>query len=207
MLYQAELHPGLRAALPRIVILESINPMTTRQGNLRSRPEGQACQTAYWQCTMHISGDLVNCRTEVGRVRLSDHSHGQSRRGPISRSTRRRETLIGRGTDCHISLPDPLCSRVHARLTFQRWDVGARDAKSRNGTLVNGPENRRGHARRRPHAFASARVEFEFHRPKNRPRADEAMPQLKQTIVQDLPIAVQQSHTRKRSPGCRGPSK
>ena len=29
----------------------------------------------------------------------------------------RRNTLIGRGTDCHISLPDPLCSRVHATLT------------------------------------------------------------------------------------------
>ena len=30
----------------------------------------------------------------------------------------RRKTLIGRGTDCHISLADPLCSRVHATLTF-----------------------------------------------------------------------------------------
>src|SRR5687767_10349509 len=29
----------------------------------------------------------------------------------------RRQTLIGRGTDCHISVPDPLCSRVHATLT------------------------------------------------------------------------------------------
>ena len=27
------------------------------------------------------------------------------------------ETLIGRGTDCHVTLADPLCSRVHARPT------------------------------------------------------------------------------------------
>ena len=49
----------------------------------------------------------------------------------------RRKTLIGRGTDCHISLPDPLCSRVHATLscTPDGWIV--RDAESRNGTLVN----------------------------------------------------------------------
>src|SRR6478672_918105 len=50
----------------------------------------------------------------------------------------RRDTTIGRGTDCHISLPDPLCSRVHAILkcTADGWTI--RDAESRNGTLVNG---------------------------------------------------------------------
>ena len=50
----------------------------------------------------------------------------------------RRKTLIGRGTDCHISLADPLCSRVHATLTFTPDGWVIRDAESRNGTLVNG---------------------------------------------------------------------
>src|SRR5687768_3637097 len=50
----------------------------------------------------------------------------------------RRKTLIGRGTDCHISLPDPLCSRVHATLTCTPDGWVIRDAESRNGTIVNG---------------------------------------------------------------------
>jgi FHA domain-containing protein len=50
----------------------------------------------------------------------------------------RRKTLIGRGTDCHISLPDPLCSRIHATLTCTPDGWVIRDNESRNGTLVNG---------------------------------------------------------------------
>src|SRR6476469_10055203 len=43
----------------------------------------------------------------------------------------RRDTLIGRGTDCHISLQDPLCSRVHVTLSFTPEGWVIRDAKSR----------------------------------------------------------------------------
>lgn len=49
------------------------------------------------------------------------------------------ETLMGRGTDCHISLTDPLCSRVHAIIRCvegERWVID--DQGSRNGTMVNG---------------------------------------------------------------------
>lgn len=47
------------------------------------------------------------------------------------------ESLVGRGTDCHIVLSDPLCSRVHARIeqTDDGWWL--HDAHSRNGTYVN----------------------------------------------------------------------
>ncbi|MBN1855020.1 MAG: sigma 54-interacting transcriptional regulator [Pirellulales bacterium] len=45
---------------------------------------------------------------------------------------------IGRGADCAISLPDLLCSRVHAILSYEAGQWIARDAHSRNGMLVNG---------------------------------------------------------------------
>ena len=35
-------------------------------------------------------------------------------------------------------LNDPLCSRVHATITFDKAGWRIRDAGSRNGTLVNG---------------------------------------------------------------------
>ncbi len=48
------------------------------------------------------------------------------------------ENTIGRGTECTVTLNDPLSSRVHAivQCEQQRWYV--RDADSRNGTFVNG---------------------------------------------------------------------
>jgi Nif-specific regulatory protein len=105
----------------------------------------------------------------------------------------RRETLIGRGTDCHISLPDPLCSRVHAKLTCTSDGWVIRDADSRNGTLVNGQKI--------DEAMVidgnTVRVgshEFEFHETEEPPTAKGDDPQQKQTIVQDMPIAVQETH-------------
>jgi two-component system, NtrC family, response regulator HydG len=105
-----------------------------------------------------------------------------------------RETLLGRGTDCHISLPDPLCSRVHAiirREDGEHWVV--RDNDSRNGTTVNGQKINDA-ALGDGHRLKLGGNEFEF-----RLSADPATAQtddaaLTQTIVQDLPIAVQQSH-------------
>lgn len=105
----------------------------------------------------------------------------------------RRKTLIGRGTDCHISLPDPLCSRVHATLSFGPDGWVLSDADSRNGTLVNGQK------------IDEATVvdgnlirvgsnEFEFHESEEPPTAKGDEPHLTQTIVQDLPIAVEQTH-------------
>lgn len=48
------------------------------------------------------------------------------------------ETLMGRGDNCQICLPDPLCSRVHACLKNEEGAWVVRDANSRNGTYVNG---------------------------------------------------------------------
>jgi Nif-specific regulatory protein len=104
-----------------------------------------------------------------------------------------RETLIGRGTDCHITLPDPLCSRVHAALKCEegdRWVI--RDLESRNGTMVNGQKIHDA-TLGDGHAVKLGSHEFEFHLSADPATAqnDEAG---MQTIVQDLPIAVRQSN-------------
>ena len=105
----------------------------------------------------------------------------------------RRDTLIGRGTDCHISLPDPLCSRVHATLTFTPDGWVIRDAESRNGTLVNGQKIDEATVVD-GNTIRVGSAEFEFHESEEPPTAKGDDPQLMQTIVQDLPIAVQESH-------------
>ncbi len=105
----------------------------------------------------------------------------------------RRQTLIGRGTDCHISLPDPLCSRIHATMACGSDGWIIRDAESRNGTLVNGQKIDEA----RVIDGSTIRVgasEFEFHESEEPPTAKGDDPQQKQTIVQDMPIVVQQSH-------------
>src|SRR3954454_13242731 len=105
----------------------------------------------------------------------------------------RRKTLIGRGTDCHISLPDPLCSRVHATLTFTPDGWVIRDAESRNGTLVNGQKIDEATVVD-GNTIKVGSAEFAFHESEEPPTAQGDDPQLMQTIVQDLPIAVQESH-------------
>jgi Nif-specific regulatory protein len=105
----------------------------------------------------------------------------------------RRETLIGRGTDCHISLPDPLCSRVHAKLscTGDGWMI--RDAESRNGTQVNGQKIDEAMVID-GNTIRVGTHEFEFHETEEPPTAKGDDPQQKQTIVQDMPIVVQETH-------------
>lgn len=48
------------------------------------------------------------------------------------------ESMIGRGSECQVQINDPLCSRVHARITFSDGQWSVHDAGSRNGTSVNG---------------------------------------------------------------------
>jgi Nif-specific regulatory protein len=105
----------------------------------------------------------------------------------------RRQTLIGRGTDCHISLPDPLCSRIHATLAFTNDGWFIRDAESRNGTLVNGQKIDEAMVID-GNTIRVGSHEFEFHETEEPPTAKGDDPQQTQTIVQDLPIAVQESH-------------
>jgi len=105
----------------------------------------------------------------------------------------RRNTLVGRGTDCHISLPDPLCSRVHATLTCTPDGWVIRDNQSRNGTLVNGQKIDEATIVD-GNMIRVGSAEFEFHESEEPPTAKGDDPQLMQTIVQDQPIAVQESH-------------
>ena len=99
------------------------------------------------------------------------------------------ETLLGRGSECQISLADPLCSRVHARLIFQDGQWLLRDANSRNGTFVN--EKKVSEATLdEGHSIRVGGSAFEYHSSDEPPTADEVDPQLNQTIVQEVPIAV-----------------
>jgi Nif-specific regulatory protein len=104
-----------------------------------------------------------------------------------------RDTLIGRGTDCHITLPDPLCSRVHAIVSCQEGVWTIRDERSRNGTQVNGQKiDEATLADGNQVRLGSNEFEFRLSEEPATARADDAG--LTQTIVQDLPIAVRQSN-------------
>ena len=104
-----------------------------------------------------------------------------------------RETLLGRGTDCHITVPDPMCSRVHAIIWFEedRWLI--RDDDSRNGTLVNGQKVEQA-TLDDGHLVRIGSNEFELHLSDEPATSDTDDLTLTQTIVQDMPIAVQQSN-------------
>ncbi len=104
-----------------------------------------------------------------------------------------RKTLLGRGTDCHISLPDPACSRVHASLSFEEEGWVVQDAESRNGTSVNGQKIHEATVAD-GHTIQIGATEFEFHQSEEPPTAQGDDPQIVQTIVQDMPIAVQETH-------------
>ena len=53
------------------------------------------------------------------------------------------EFVVGRSTECQLSLDDPLVSRRHAVLRVRRDGVSVQDLGSRNGVLVNGDEDQR----------------------------------------------------------------
>lgn len=102
------------------------------------------------------------------------------------------ETLLGRGSECQISLADPLCSRVHARLAFSdgRWVL--HDANSRNGTFVN--EKKIAEAPLdEGYSLRVGTSQFEFHASEEPPTADESDPQLNQTIVQEVAVTPEDS--------------
>ena len=103
------------------------------------------------------------------------------------------EILMGRGSDCHISVPDPMCSRVHAILSCEddRWTV--RDDNSRNGTQVNGQKIEQA-TLGDGHVLCIGTCEFELHLSDEPATADTDNMELTQTIVHDMPIAVQQSN-------------
>ncbi|MEM8865532.1 MAG: sigma 54-interacting transcriptional regulator [Planctomycetota bacterium] len=96
-------------------------------------------------------------------------------------------TLLGRGGDCQVSVLDPLCSRVHAKIVFEEGAWLVRDADSRNGTFVNGQKAAEA-ALDDGHLVRIGSTEMEFHESEEPLTADDDNPQLQQTIVQDVPI-------------------
>jgi two-component system response regulator HydG len=106
-----------------------------------------------------------------------------------------RDTLLGRGTDCHITVPDPMCSRVHAIISYEPdsgWVV--RDQQSRNGTLVNGQKIDQEATLGDGHQVQIGSYAFDFHLSEEPATAETDDLSLTQTIVQDKPIAVQQTN-------------
>lgn len=99
-----------------------------------------------------------------------------------------RETLIGRGLECDVTLTDPLCSRVHAVVSHQEGAWWLEDRESRNGSyaedepitrirLTDGMRLRFGD------------TEFTFNCSAQPPTSHDAFASsVTQTIVRDLPI-------------------
>ena len=104
----------------------------------------------------------------------------------------RGETLLGRGGACQVALPDPICSRVHARIYSdeERWAVA--DNKSRNGTYVNGQKVSEA-TLDDGHVIRIGTTELEFHESEEPPTAEDATydgmaPVNTQTIVDERPV-------------------
>ncbi len=47
-------------------------------------------------------------------------------------------TILGRSSDCHVTIEDPLVSRYHARIVLEGECATVHDLNSRNGVKVNG---------------------------------------------------------------------
>jgi hypothetical protein len=56
---------------------------------------------------------------------------------------KRQETTIGRSSECHVSVPLPNVSRIHARLVYHDHEYRIEDLGSTNGTFVNGVQIQR----------------------------------------------------------------
>ncbi|WP_145114991.1 sigma 54-interacting transcriptional regulator [Botrimarina mediterranea] len=101
----------------------------------------------------------------------------------------RGDTLLGRGGACQVALPDPICSRVHARIVAEeeRWVVA--DNKSRNGTYVNGQKVGKA-TLGDGHVIRIGTTELEFHESEEPATAEDATfdgmaPAPTQTIVDE----------------------
>jgi Nif-specific regulatory protein len=104
---------------------------------------------------------------------------------------RDRINRIGRGEDCQIMLADPLCSRVHAEVTFRdgRWWI--RDADSRNGTFVNDNKLDEPAPLDDGHNVRIGTAEFEFRQSEEPPTLFGNEPETyTQTIVRDAPVSL-----------------
>jgi Nif-specific regulatory protein len=98
------------------------------------------------------------------------------------------ENRIGRGIDCAVVLPDPLCSRVHAIVTRADGQWIVRDAESRNGTFVNGQKIDEA-VIIDGHTLRVGSTEFAFQTSDQPPTVEtEGEPTFTQTIIKDTPM-------------------
>ncbi len=97
------------------------------------------------------------------------------------------ENLVGRGADCQVMLKDRICSRVHVRVAFDQESWIIRDARSRNGTFVNGQKVEEA-TLVDGNTVKIGSTELEFHQSAEPLTAEDSAAGLTQTIVQDVPI-------------------
>lgn len=99
-----------------------------------------------------------------------------------------RANRIGRGLDCDVVLTDPLCSRVHALLRYEKRGWLLSDNESRNGTYVNGQKIDSAVIADENHIRVGS-TEFAFRVTDQPPTIDAAGDiNLTQTIIKDLPL-------------------
>lgn len=105
----------------------------------------------------------------------------------------RGETLLGRGGACQVALPDPICSRVHARIMAGDGQWVVADHESRNGTFVNGQKVREA-SLGDGHVIRIGSTDLEFHESEEPPTAEDhtydgLAPPPTQTIVHEAPVS------------------
>lgn len=114
-----------------------------------------------------------------------------SRAGEHYLLDRQKSNRLGRGDDCQILVPDPLCSRVHAEVVFDGSHWLIHDFESRNGTFVNGQKTDEAMLDD-GHNVRVGSVEFEFHLSDQPPTLFVAMQDAPThtTIVREAPVSV-----------------
>lgn len=78
-------------------------------------------------------------RTRESAMLVLQRGAEAGRKWPLDRT---RPLMIGRSSDCDISLPDRQVSRYHARISWRGDGYQVEDLGSKNGTHVNGQEVR-----------------------------------------------------------------
>jgi len=98
------------------------------------------------------------------------------------------QNRIGRDPECTVMLGDPLCSRVHAVLTFEQGSWHIRDASSRNGTYVN-DQKIDDAVLGDGHFIRIGSTEFEFHQTDQPPTIDSHSDRsVTETLIRNHPM-------------------
>jgi pSer/pThr/pTyr-binding forkhead associated (FHA) protein len=93
-----------------------------------------------WKIYQTLQRDIrQNSRTLALQEKPGIQLEAKLENGEINKYRfRQTEILIGRASNCDISLPDGVLSSVHARIAFHHAQWWVEDADSTNGTFLNG---------------------------------------------------------------------